>query len=318
MPGSTLDEEFPAARVGDGYFRGSGTSQAAAVVSGIAARLLAERPSLGNDQLKALLTAGAVDLADPPSADGAGRVDAGRSAALATPSAKQSRQQWPGSLPDLRRLFGKTKQVRGADDVEYDAGPGMWSGRRWSGMKWSGRRWSGMKWSGMKWSGMKWSGSGVGQRLALSRVALPALASAIALAAVALFAFVVRDLPGYDIGPHIPWWALAAAFAATELFVVHAHVRGSAHSLSISELPLILGLLLATPQELVIAQVLGPAVVLAAHARALAAEARLQPRPVRAHRLPRRDHAAPARSGAADARTRACGWPCSPPSGERG
>ena len=61
---------------------------------------------------------------------------------------------------------------------------------------------------------------------------------------------------------HVPWWALAAAFAVTELFVVHAHVRGSAHSLSISELPLILGLLLATPQELVIAQVLGPAVVL--------------------------------------------------------
>ena len=52
-------------------------------------------------------------------------------------------------------------------------------------------------------------------------------------------------------------------FAATELFVVHAHVRGSAHSLSISELPLILGLLLTSPQELVIAQVLGPAVVLA-------------------------------------------------------
>jgi D-alanyl-D-alanine carboxypeptidase len=44
---------------------------------------------------------------------------------------------------------------------------------------------------------------------------------------------------------------------------VHAHVRGSAHSLSISELPLILGLLLASPHELVAAQVLGPAVVLA-------------------------------------------------------
>jgi diguanylate cyclase (GGDEF)-like protein len=100
-------------------------------------------------------------------------------------------------------------------------------------------------------------------RAALSRCALPALASAIALAAVALFVFVVRDLPGYGIGPQIPWWALAAAFAATELFVVHAHVRGSAHSLSISELPLILGLLLVTPSDLVIAQVLGPAVVLA-------------------------------------------------------
>ena len=43
VPGSTLDEEFPGARVGDGFFRGSGTSQAAAVVSGLAARLLAQR-----------------------------------------------------------------------------------------------------------------------------------------------------------------------------------------------------------------------------------------------------------------------------------
>ena len=34
VPGSTLDSEFPAARVGDGFFRGSGTSQATAVVSG--------------------------------------------------------------------------------------------------------------------------------------------------------------------------------------------------------------------------------------------------------------------------------------------
>ena len=34
VPGSTLDEEFPAARIGDDFFRGSGTSQAAAVVSG--------------------------------------------------------------------------------------------------------------------------------------------------------------------------------------------------------------------------------------------------------------------------------------------
>ena len=103
---------------------------------------------------------------------------------------------------------------------------------------------------------------GVGRR-ELSRFALPALAGAIAVAAVALFVFVVRDMPGYGLGPHVPWWALAAGFAATELFVVHAHVRGSAHSLSISELPLILGLLLSSPQELVIAQVLGPAIVLA-------------------------------------------------------
>jgi diguanylate cyclase (GGDEF)-like protein len=88
------------------------------------------------------------------------------------------------------------------------------------------------------------------------------LAGTVAVSALGLFVFVARDLPAYADTPRIPWWALAAAFAATELFVVHAHVRGSAHSLSVSELPLILGLLLASPHDLVVAQVVGPAVVL--------------------------------------------------------
>ena len=150
VPGSTLDEEYPAARVGDAFFRGSGTSQSAAVVSGIAARLLGQRPGLTNDQLKVLLRAGAVDLADPPAADGAGRVDLARSEALATPG--PSVQRWPVATPDLRKLFKRGNR-------EMDTGATNWNGRRWSGMKWSGRRWSGMKWSGMKWNGMKWSGA---------------------------------------------------------------------------------------------------------------------------------------------------------------
>ena len=45
--------------------------------------------------------------------------------------------------------------------------------------------------------------------------------------------------------------------------MIHAHVRGSAHSLSLSEVPLVLGLLLAEPSDLVLAMVVGPAVVLA-------------------------------------------------------
>jgi diguanylate cyclase (GGDEF)-like protein len=79
---------------------------------------------------------------------------------------------------------------------------------------------------------------------------------------VALYLLVVRDLPAYTHGVHVPWWALALGFAATEVFVVHAHIRGSAHTLSLSELPLVVGLLLATPQDLVVAQVAGPVLVL--------------------------------------------------------
>ena len=79
---------------------------------------------------------------------------------------------------------------------------------------------------------------------------------------MALYLGVVRDLTAYTEGFHIPWWALAVAFAATEVFVIHAHIRGSAHTLSLSEIPLVAGLLLAAPQELVIAQVVGPIAVL--------------------------------------------------------
>jgi diguanylate cyclase (GGDEF)-like protein len=102
----------------------------------------------------------------------------------------------------------------------------------------------------------------VGQLGRLTRVTLAALIAATAVAAFVLWHQVVRDLVPYEAGVRIPWWALAAGFAATELFVIHAHVRGSAHSLSLSELPLVLGLLLAEPSDLVIAMVVGPAVVL--------------------------------------------------------
>src|SRR5687768_5508456 len=88
------------------------------------------------------------------------------------------------------------------------------------------------------------------------------LVGLIAIATVALYVAVVRDLPALTDEFRVPWWALAIGFAATEVFVIHAHIRGSAHTLSLSELPLVVGLLLAVPTELIVAQVAGPILVL--------------------------------------------------------
>ena len=44
VPGSYIDTNHPAGRVGERFFRGSGTSQAAAVASGVVALLLQQRP----------------------------------------------------------------------------------------------------------------------------------------------------------------------------------------------------------------------------------------------------------------------------------
>jgi serine protease AprX len=141
VPGSALDEEYPGARIGTGYFRGSGTSQAAAVVSGLVARLLSARPELAPDQVKALLIAGAVDLPDPREADGSGRVDLKRTLAAPVPEAASVRQGWVPAVLDRRAL------IRALHDNDgYSAGGAEWSGRRWSGRRWSGRRWSGASW----------------------------------------------------------------------------------------------------------------------------------------------------------------------------
>jgi serine protease AprX len=141
VPGSALDLEFPAARVGADGFRGSGTSQAAAVLTGVAARLLSAHPELTPDQLKAMLMQGAVDLPDPREADGAGRVDLAASLGRPVPDAEAVRQRWAPAVVDARKLQKALKASGSVGAVNAE-----WAGRRWSGRRWSGRRWSGNSW----------------------------------------------------------------------------------------------------------------------------------------------------------------------------
>jgi diguanylate cyclase (GGDEF)-like protein len=84
-----------------------------------------------------------------------------------------------------------------------------------------------------------------------------------ALAAVAIGLLVALEPIDRTEGrPHLSWWLLAAAFAATELAVVHIHIRRSSHSLTLGELPLVLGLLFAAPVEVMIGWMLGAGGVL--------------------------------------------------------
>jgi serine protease AprX len=151
VPGSTLDAEFAAARIGAGFFRGSGTSQAAAVVSGLVALMLQARPDLTPDQVKALLKAGAVDLPADVSADGAGRVDLARSLAFETPTAAEAAQPFEPAALDLHALWQDLLDEAAGSAPGVGTGENGWTGRRWSGRSWSGRSWSGRSWSGADW-----------------------------------------------------------------------------------------------------------------------------------------------------------------------
>jgi serine protease AprX len=174
-PGSRIDLDHPSGRVGSRFFRGSGTSQAAAVVSGAAAVLLQQRPGLTPDQVKALLTSSARRLSGAdPDAQGAGMLDVAAATATPTPAATQS---WPRSLGtgslELARgsahvaVNGTT--VTGEQSVfltAWDAvgwttallGGTTWSGGSWSGNTWTGNTWTGGSWLGNTWTGNTWTG----------------------------------------------------------------------------------------------------------------------------------------------------------------
>src|SRR3954468_21308967 len=89
--GSYLDSTYPAARIGERLFRGSGTSQAAAVVSGAAALLIQQRPTIKPDQVKALLTGTASPVPGATAAQqGSGMIDLAKAKDAATPNHVQT------------------------------------------------------------------------------------------------------------------------------------------------------------------------------------------------------------------------------------
>jgi serine protease AprX len=191
-PGSYIDENHPEGMINDRFFRGSGTSQAAAVVSGAVALIVQQRPSITPDQVKALLTKTADKLPLPlPELQGAGLINMKTALTTATPAAVQNHPKatglgsldaargtqyitdedsgdqlrgefdifgnpWDATSYASNSLSGKSWSGGYYNGVEYSGGD--WSGKSWSGKSWSGKSWSGKSWSGKSWSGKSWSG----------------------------------------------------------------------------------------------------------------------------------------------------------------
>ena len=72
---------------------------------------------------------------------------------------------------------------------------------------------------------------------------------------------------------HIPWYVLTLLFAATEAWVFHIQFGREAKSISISEIPLVIGLFYTTPHELLLARIVGPALVVLLYRRQTALKA---------------------------------------------
>jgi diguanylate cyclase (GGDEF)-like protein len=88
------------------------------------------------------------------------------------------------------------------------------------------------------------------------------LIGAMAAAALALALLHVSHLSALGPMPRPTWWLLAGAFAVAELCVVHVEFRRNVHIFSLSELPLVFGLVFAEPSAMLLAVLVGPLVVL--------------------------------------------------------
>ncbi|MEA2435101.1 MAG: serine protease AprX [Actinomycetota bacterium] len=196
-PGSAIDQAFGAtAMVGDSYFRGTGTSMSAAVVSGVVAQMLQAKPTLVPDQVKYRLmnTTRRITTTDPNAA-GKGLIDA-YAAARSTSTAKANQ----GLLLGLGTGLGSIQADRGGLQIDVLTPTGMlgltgekkaqyngglislsnplgllpWVGltytaagwdplsyalTSWVNDPWAATKWRATKWRETGWDATKWRGS---------------------------------------------------------------------------------------------------------------------------------------------------------------
>jgi serine protease AprX len=166
-PGSAADTQNPTARVGDRFLRGSGTSQAAAVVSGEAALLFQAKPDLTPDQVKQILMGSANGLNNVSTLlEGSGTTDL-RKALKTVPKTVADPAPWgtgTGSLEAARGTFHvvvgdeSTREValRGEVDVFGQA----WNGAAWAKQTSGRNAWHDGEWRGARLTAKGWKDTG--------------------------------------------------------------------------------------------------------------------------------------------------------------
>lgn len=138
----TISTDHPENRVDSNYFRLSGTSMSAPMVSGAAAILLQEEPNLTPDQVKYRLKASANQNWPGYNAAtaGAGYLDV--YAALTTNSSASANT----NLPVSNLLNSGSSGVSG-----------VWGSVSWNSVSWNSVSWNSVSWNSVSWNSVSWN-----------------------------------------------------------------------------------------------------------------------------------------------------------------
>jgi serine protease AprX len=171
-PGSTIDDDYPSARVGAANFVGSGTSFATAITSGAAAMVLEAHPGDTPDQVKAALLASTnPGPVGNPVVDGHGALDV--DGAVSDPPNDLTQHPSALAVPmgatvGLYSTWGQSSW----DPANWASPPSAgtpqngqsfsswsWDGTTWDGWSWDGWSWDGWSWDGWSWDAATWAGT---------------------------------------------------------------------------------------------------------------------------------------------------------------
>jgi serine protease AprX len=144
---SVIASTHPEGWSGHGLFKGSGTSEATAVTSGVVAAYLSAHPHASPLQVKSAVRSQAAGLPDRRA--GAGLVqmvsgDGGPASSQAAGESAFNVGAWNAAAWD--GLPGWQTQLES-----------MWSGSAWTAVTWSAVTWSAVSWSDSDWSAVTWS-----------------------------------------------------------------------------------------------------------------------------------------------------------------
>jgi serine protease AprX len=158
--GSSIAQTFSDRIVAPGWIWMSGTSLAAPVVSGIAARLLALHPLWTPDQVKGALLASATPLAGDP-AVGAGEANAAAAAALAAPpNPNEALDAFVTTLPTGEQTFDGSAwrdAVASASWASASWASASWASASWASTAWSATAFADASWASASWASASWA-----------------------------------------------------------------------------------------------------------------------------------------------------------------
>jgi serine protease AprX len=174
-PGSFIDWLYPEGVSNVRFFKGSGTSQASAVVSGAIALLVSKFPTATPDTIKYTLKAGSYPLNGVMSTrGGAGSLNikwALDNTKVAANNPSRYAQPWEPSMGAPLSLVpggGTGDPYAGSPWVARRwtslgwtgdiTDPDVWAARRWTGQTWDARRWTDNTWTSGTWASADWGG----------------------------------------------------------------------------------------------------------------------------------------------------------------